>query len=666
MNFIKQHARHCIGVLIISISGLVLVSCGGGGGGGDGNSSTMQITPPPLPTAVAEITPEVAPANGRVSGTITSGPGIIYDIGTFDTGQRGELVDNSVDVTVSARVYHQDGREIATQPFSDGRRGRMFIAPSLGLYYVHITANEAAARSANGLQPLSSHIRGRYVCVFTRFMDSTDNSPLRLAWPNDPYPDLEVRNSGVRDGGTNGEFIRAIEVAAGDRFTMQLLVVNLGPVRSPSVTLSYTQSPDSTISRSDTVQPGDTTTVPGLPTVVIDGNGDIINFFYRGTITFTAPTSTSYPQTYYYGGCVTRHFSESNRNNNCSPAATVTVVAPDTTSTAPPIQPGVPVDGVITVPQQEDRYQIQAYNGDTIIIYTTSPGGSNVLSGPCGRLFDSVGVLLRIDGTVDQNFRIEYTVTITGIYFIEVSACFVSTGRYRLVVERHRPDLVVESPSVDDANPRHLGSITLSTTVRNIGQGNAISHRRTYYISTDATITPDDTAFDGGFFVYPLLSAGESIRDRQRLGMPLANGTYYLGMCVSEVVREVDTMNNCSYGVAVVISSLTVPALPSSGIVHGEIAEQREEDPYFFHASIGDNIVAYTTSPGGSSVGVLPDPSGRLFDDFGEVLRSNEDGGVGTNFRIEHTATYTGTYFIEVSGRISFHTGRYRLVVDRN
>jgi len=340
MNFIKHHARKLIGTTFL-VAGLVtLTSCGGGGGSSSGGGASMQITPVPLPAAVAEIQPTTAPADGRVQGDIQDGQGIVYDIGNFDMGQRGELVDMSTEVDIIARVYHQDGGEIQTQPlpYSD-RRGRMFIAPRDGVYYAHISAEEDGDRvpvpTQSGRAVASSdfairQVSRRYICVFTRFEDATSTEPLDLARPSDAYPDLRVRNSGAllgraSQGATGWE--SPITVVAGNPFSVQLLVLNHGSPRSPSVTLTYLRSADATITHTDAAASQDNTvTVPRLRQV--DTSGDEINYFDRSILTLNAPTSATYPQTYYYGGCVTRHFAESDRTNNCSPAVTVRVTAP--------------------------------------------------------------------------------------------------------------------------------------------------------------------------------------------------------------------------------------------------------------------------------------------------------------------------------------------------
>ena len=66
------------------------------------------------------------------------------------------------------------------------------------------------------------------------------------------------------------------------------------------------------------------------------------------------------------------------------------------------------------------------------------------------------------------------------------------------------PDLVVESPSVDNTTPTPSQSLTLSATVRNQGTATAAATTLRYYRSSDATISKDDTAVGtddvGGLF----------------------------------------------------------------------------------------------------------------------------------------------------------------------
>ena len=53
---------------------------------------------------------------------------------------------------------------------------------------------------------------------------------------------------------------------------------------------------------------------------------------------------------------------------------------------------------------------------------------------------------------------------------------------------------VVGAPTVSDSSPATGATFTLSATVRNAGDGESAATMLRFYRSTDAMITPDDTA----------------------------------------------------------------------------------------------------------------------------------------------------------------------------
>ncbi len=114
------------------------------------------------------------------------------------------------------------------------------------------------------------------------------------------------------------------------------------------------------------------------------------------------------------------------------------------------------------------------------------------------------------------------------------------------------PDLVVEVPSVDDASPDASESITLSATVRNRGDGRSGSTTLRYYRSADSRISSRD-ALVGVDAVDGLPAAGTGAESIS-LAVPSRPGTYYYGACVEAVPGKSRSHNNCSDGVAVVVS----------------------------------------------------------------------------------------------------------------
>ena len=122
-----------------------------------------------------------------------------------------------------------------------------------------------------------------------------------------------------------------------------------------------------------------------------------------------------------------------------------------------------------------------------------------------------------------------------------------------VTVPEPKPDLVVDSPSVDDSGPAAGAQFTLSATVRNDGEGTAAATTLRYYRSTDATITPSDTQVGMGSVAG--LAASGSSDESVSLTAPSTAGTYYYGACVVAVTDEFDTTNNCSSSVQVTVPS---------------------------------------------------------------------------------------------------------------
>ncbi len=112
-----------------------------------------------------------------------------------------------------------------------------------------------------------------------------------------------------------------------------------------------------------------------------------------------------------------------------------------------------------------------------------------------------------------------------------------------------KPDLVVESVSVDEGVRRPDSAFVLSATVRNLGIAAARATTLRYYLSSDTTITPSDMAVGTD----PVDELAESATSAESITLlaPSAEGTYYYGACVDAVDSESKTENNCSAPVRV-------------------------------------------------------------------------------------------------------------------
>ncbi len=113
-----------------------------------------------------------------------------------------------------------------------------------------------------------------------------------------------------------------------------------------------------------------------------------------------------------------------------------------------------------------------------------------------------------------------------------------------------QPDLLVPTFGRTPSTVQVGGSLDLSATVRNDGDGSSSSTTLRYYRSTNAIISPLDTEI-GTDFVTSLSPGGQS-PESATVTMPSA-GTYWVGACVDEVSNEDDTGNQCSAALMVTV-----------------------------------------------------------------------------------------------------------------
>ena len=231
---------------------------------------------------------------------------------------------------------------------------------------------------------------------------------------------------------------------------------------------------------------------------------------------------------------------------------------------------------------------------------------------------------------------------------------------------RSGPDLVVESPSVSNNTPTPRQSFTLRATVRNRGTARAAATTLRYYRSANSTITTSDTQV--GTDAVSGLSASGTSAESISLNAPSSAGTYYYGACVGNVSGESNTDNNCSAGVRVTVGSggggggggsgsddhsnsrANATSLAVGSSRSGEIETGGDVDWFRVQVSRSGTLTVYTTS----SI----DTYGTLQNSSGSELATDDDGGSGQNFSIEH-AVNAGTYYIQVRGYSSSATGSY-------
>ena len=255
-----------------------------------------------------------------------------------------------------------------------------------------------------------------------------------------------------------------------------------------AATLFYYRSTDSTISTNDQQ-------VASVQVSGVSAYGDSVL-----SASLTAPAD---PGTYYYGACVGLLEGESSATNNCSTAVTVTVV------------PAPGPDLVVDTPTTHD---IPPALGTFFSLYATVRNQGADASGPATLLFyrstDSTittsderiggGSSIRGLSPTETNFLSDQSraPSTPGTYYY--GACVVSSRDESntanncspaLTIVLGQPDLVVDTPyivshfSVDAGSDFHLHPV-----VRNQGTGSSRSIILRYYLSTDSTITSEDTS----------------------------------------------------------------------------------------------------------------------------------------------------------------------------
>ncbi len=160
-----------------------------------------------------------------------------------------------------------------------------------------------------------------------------------------------------------------------------------------------------------------------------------------------------------------------------------------------------------------------------------------------------------------------------GTYYLTVRAQAYSganfneygnSGFYQVLYETDTTpaaDLVVQSPAVSNAALEPGESFNFSATVRNQGSASANGTTLTYYRSSDATISDADVQV--GTDAVSSLAINATSAENISLNAPAGTGSYYYGACVSNANGEINTNNNCSDAVQIVVS----PAAASDLIV---------------------------------------------------------------------------------------------------
>ena len=452
-----------------------------------------------------------------------------------------------VSFTLSATVRNQGSGPSAATTL------RYYRSEPFGTSEVQVGTDAVGALAASGTSdesidltaPSSPFTYYYWACVddVTGESDTSNNCSssvqVDVTEPPPPStPDLVVGSPSVDDDSPE----------TGGSFTLSATVSNDGDGGSAATTLRYYRSADATISGTDTEVGTD-----AVGSLAASGTSD-------ESIGLTAPASVG---TYYYGACVDAVTGESDTSNNCSSSVQMDVTEPPPPSTpdlvvgSPSVSNSSPVTGASFTLGATVRNQGSGPSPSTTLRYYRSTDAT--ISGTDTQVDTDAVSALAASATSDESIDLTAPSS-AGTYYY--GACVDAvTGESDTsnncsdavtVTVGGRPDLVVESPSVDDDSPETGGSFTLSATVSNDGDGGSAATTLRYYRSIDATITTGDT--EVGTDAVGTLAASGTSDESIDLTAPSSAGTYYYGACVDDVTGESDTSDNCSSAVTVTVT----------------------------------------------------------------------------------------------------------------
>ena len=318
--------------------------------------------------------------------------------------------------------------------------------------------------------------------------------------------------------------------------------------------------------------------------------------------------------------------------------------------------------GVISPTVDVDYFRVQVTTSGQLTVYTT--GTTDTV----GRLESSTGATLATndDGGTGTNFRIVRDVT-PGTYYIRVTG-YVPTraGPYTIYANFDGTSSTSPPSSDDPGNTRATAtSLPLNSpltgridpagdidyfrvqvttsgplTVETTGTTDTVGRLES---SSGSTLATNDDGGTGTNFriVHDVTPGTYYIRVT---GYGSRTGSYTLNARLTSTTSTGDPGGTRATAVSLRLNSTRTETISPAGDI----------DYFRLEATSAGELTVETTG--------TTDTVGRLESSSGSTLATNDDGGTGYNFKIEHDVT-PGTYYIRVTGYGS-RTGSYTLNVS--
>ena len=362
----------------------------------------------------------------------------------------------------------------------------------------------------------------------------------------------EVKDRGEADlsDATNRSALSTI--APGEQFRLNVGIQNRGKTDSTQTTLRYYLSSGETISPEDMEVHTAT-----LPIIAADA-------MREPSAQLTAPDT---PGVYYYGVCVDAVEGESDTNNNCSTAVAVTVESTDRVDF---VVESVRASKTTVKPSENFQVSVVVRNQGEIAA-TATPiryylSTDENISATDTEVHTASLPVIAADATRQQSRQFTAPDT-PGTYYYGVCVDAIADESdttnncsMAVAVTVGGADLMIDgTPQVSKTTLLPGETFQMDTRVWNAGKVTSPATTLRYYLSTDETISAEDTEVASDRVATLSGKGAHASRRRTELSKTLTApdtpGTHYYGVCVDLVAGDANVSNNCSEAIAITVEA---------------------------------------------------------------------------------------------------------------
>ena len=171
------------------------------------------------------------------------------------------------------------------------------------------------------------------------------------------------------------------------------------------------------------------------------------------------------------------------------------------------------------------------------------------------------------------------------------------------------PDLIIDSVSVDYILYRYVtvepnGFLRLLATVKNQGTDEASSTTLRYYVSSDATLSDDDTEFNTDR-VHSLDPNETEDEQSNMTQINYVSGVFYCFVCVDSVAGEITPDNNCSEPIQIRVRNVPPVANGTIAALTLRVGEPKSVDVSQAFTDINKDTLTYDASSSDNNIATV-------------------------------------------------------------